>query len=72
MLANRMKLVLGEVLSDSQSAFVPGRAITDNILISTEIIHYLKRKKQGKAWIAVLKIDMSKAYDQVEWNFLSS
>ncbi|KAH9754875.1 reverse transcriptase domain-containing protein [Citrus sinensis] len=65
-----MKLVLGEVISDSQSAFVPGRAITDNILISTEIIHYLKRKKQGKAGTAALKIDMSKAYDRVEWNFL--
>ncbi|KAH9730036.1 reverse transcriptase domain-containing protein [Citrus sinensis] len=70
MLANRMKLVLGEIISDSQSAFVPGRAITDNILISTEIIHYLKRKKQGKAGTAALKIDMSKAYDRVEWSFL--
>ncbi|KAH9786019.1 reverse transcriptase domain-containing protein [Citrus sinensis] len=70
MLANRMKLVLGEVISDSQSAFVPGRAITDNILISTEIIHYLKRKKQGKARTAALKIDMSKAYNRVEWSFL--
>ena len=70
MLANRMKLVLGEVISDSQSAFVPGRAITGNILISTEIIHYLKKKKQGKTGTAALKIDMSKVYDRVEWNFL--
>ncbi|KAH9778582.1 reverse transcriptase domain-containing protein [Citrus sinensis] len=54
------------------SAFVPGRAITDNILISTEIVHYLKRKKQGKTGIAALKIDMSKAYDRIEWLFLKS
>ena len=72
MLANRMKLVLDSIISESQSAFVLGRAIIDNILISTEIVHYLKRKKQGKNGIAALKIDMSKAYDRIEWLFLKS
>lgn len=70
MLTNRLKGVLGSVISESHSAFVPGRAITDNILISTEIMHYLKRKKQGRDGVAALKIDMSKAYDRVEWTFL--
>ncbi|KAH9768702.1 reverse transcriptase domain-containing protein [Citrus sinensis] len=72
MLANRMKLVLDSVISESQSAFVPGRVITDNILISTEIVHYLKRKKQGKTGITALKIDMSKACNRIEWLFLKS
>ena len=45
MLANRMKLVLDSVIFKSQSAFVPGRAITNNILISAEIIHFLKKKR---------------------------
>ncbi|KAK9195743.1 hypothetical protein WN943_003868 [Citrus x changshan-huyou] len=70
MLANRMKLVLDLVISDSQSAFVPGQAITDNIIISAEIMHFLKRKRQGKNGVAALKIDMSKAYDRIEWKFL--
>lgn len=70
MLANRLKVVLESVISESQSAFISGRAITDNILISTEVIHYLKRKRQGKDGITTLKIDMSKAYDRVEWTFL--
>lgn len=72
MLANRMKSVLDVVISDSQSAFIPGRAITDNIIISAEIMHFLKRKRQGKNGVAALKIDMSKAYDRIEWNFLQA
>ncbi|KAH9680917.1 reverse transcriptase domain-containing protein [Citrus sinensis] len=72
MLANRMKVVMGSVVSKVQSAFVPSRAITDNILISAEIVHYLKRKRQGKEGVAALKIDMSKAYDRIEWGFLKA
>ena len=72
MLTNRLKGVLGSVISESHNAFVPGRAITDNILISTEIMHYLKWKKQGRDGVAALKIDMSKAYDIIEWSFLKS
>ncbi|KAH9648318.1 reverse transcriptase domain-containing protein [Citrus sinensis] len=72
MLANRMKAIRSSIISENQSAFVPGRAITDNILISAEIMHYLKRKRQGKTWITTLKIDMSKAYDRIEWGFLKA
>ncbi|KAH9708700.1 reverse transcriptase domain-containing protein [Citrus sinensis] len=72
MLANRMKAVLSSIISENQSAFVSRRAITDNILISAEIMHYLKRKRQGKTGIAALKIDMSKAYDRIEWGFLKA
>lgn len=72
MLANRMKTVLGSVISEFQSVFVPGRAITDNILIISEIMHFLKRKRQGKVGTTTFKIDMSKAYDRIEWNFLQS
>ena len=70
MLANCMKVVLDSVISEAQSAFVPGRAITDNIIVSSEIMHFLKRKRQGKHGTAALKIDMSKAYDRIEWGFL--
>ena len=71
-LASRLKLVLGSIISESQSAFIPGRSITDNVMISAEVMHYLKRKRQGREGVAVLKIDMSKAYDRIEWKFLSS
>lgn len=72
MLANRLKLVLDIVIFDPQSAFVHVRAITDNILISAEIMHFSKRKLQGNEEVTALKIDMAKAYDRVEWVFLQA
>ena len=66
MVASRLKLALGYIISDSQSAFILGRAITDNIMISTEVMHYLKRKRQGKERAVAFKIDMAKAYDRIE------
>ncbi|KAL6195800.1 hypothetical protein ACLB2K_031418 [Fragaria x ananassa] len=55
-LANRLKLLLPEVISPYQSAFVPGRLITD--------------KKGGEEGYMALKLDLSKAYYRMEWLFL--
>ncbi|XP_062089159.1 uncharacterized protein LOC133795722 [Humulus lupulus] len=71
-MANRMKDVLNVVISETQSAFVPGRLITDNIMVAFEVMHYLKRKVSGKDGFMALKLDMSKAYDRIEWGFLEA
>ncbi|CAM8948837.1 unnamed protein product [Rhodiola kirilowii] len=69
-LANRLKQVLHKVIAETQSAFVPGRLITDNILMAHEIFHYMKTRTGMSNIFGALKLDMSKAYDRVDWVFL--
>jgi hypothetical protein len=71
-LANHLKLILLEVISPNQSAFVPGCLITDNVMVAYEISHYMQNKRSGKEGFAAVKADMSKAYDHVEWAFLDA
>lgn len=50
--------------------FVPGRLISDNLLIAYEVQHYLRRKSQGNVGWVGMKLDMSKAYDKVNWDLI--
>ncbi|KAL0405210.1 UNVERIFIED_CONTAM: hypothetical protein Slati_3834900 [Sesamum latifolium] len=58
------------VISPSQSASIPGRLITDNVLVAYEINNFLSHKRVRQIGYSSLKLDISKAYDQVEWIFL--
>ncbi|XP_020969282.1 uncharacterized protein LOC110267813 [Arachis ipaensis] len=69
-LVGRLRKVLDVVISPVQSAFIKGRLIQDNIIVVQEVFHKLNRKgNQGSNDIAI-KLDMNKAYDRLEWNFL--
>ncbi|KAM0985117.1 hypothetical protein ACFX15_012053 [Malus domestica] len=71
-LTNRLKLVMPKVISENQSAFVAGKQIQDNILVVHEILHSLLHQKNDDQSGMAIKLDMAKAYDRVEWNFLLS
>lgn len=66
----RLKGFMGNWITPNQSAFVGGHLIQDNLLIAHKVFHDLKgRGKHSKESVAI-KLDMSKAYDRVERNFL--
>ncbi|CAM8976493.1 unnamed protein product [Rhodiola kirilowii] len=69
---NRLQDILPEVIGTAQSAFVKGRLISDNFILAHECAHFIKNTKKGNQFFASLKLDMSKAYDRVEWSFLES
>uniref|UniRef100_A0A803P9U4 Reverse transcriptase domain-containing protein n=1 Tax=Cannabis sativa TaxID=3483 RepID=A0A803P9U4_CANSA len=69
-LANRMKLSMEKVISKNQSAFIKGRQIQDNAIIGFESLHCMKKGRFGNGKKMALKLDMSKAYDRVEWDFI--
>lgn len=68
-MVNKIKAILGDVVSQNQSNFVPDRQVTNNIIICQEMIRSL-RKKQGWKEGMIVKIGLEKAYDRLEWHFI--
>ena len=66
-LANRLKRVVGKVVSQAQNAFLEGRQILDAALITNEIVDALLRRNESGV---LCKLDIEKAYDHLDWKFL--
>ncbi|CAA7020367.1 unnamed protein product [Microthlaspi erraticum] len=68
LLASRLQQILLQVISPSQSAFMPGRLLSENVLLATEIVHgYNWRNIEPRG---MLKVDLRKAFDSVRWDFV--
>ncbi|KAG7586565.1 Ribonuclease H domain [Arabidopsis thaliana x Arabidopsis arenosa] len=70
-MADRLKPWLHLLISEFQSAFIPGRLITDNIIVTHELLHSLRTKKIKSPFMA-LKLDIAKAFDKVEWIYIEA
>ncbi|GJW82711.1 RNA-directed DNA polymerase, eukaryota [Tanacetum coccineum] len=66
-LANRLSLVIDDIISHEQSAFVKGRQIMDGPIILNEVISWCKSKKEQSL---LFKVDFQKAFDSVRWDHL--
>ena len=68
-ITNRLQEILPDLIGPHQTSFVPGSHITENIIVTQEIIHSMRRKKGRKGFMAI-KVDLEKAYDRLSWNFI--
>ena len=64
-----LKPYMAEIINPCQAGFVPGHRTSDNIILVQEIIHTL-RYRRGKTGYVVIKLDLEKAYDRLEWSFI--
>ena len=69
-MVNRLRPILTELISENQSAFIPGRLITDNSIIAFECLHHIQTTKNNAPSLCAYKLDLSKSYDRVDWSFL--
>ena len=71
-LVNRLKNIFSTIITEHQSAFTKNRLIYDNILVAFESLHSMNNMRSGKSWYMAIKLDMSKAYDRMEWGYLEN
>lgn len=69
-ITNRFRPILSKIIETSKRSFISGRLISDNIIVGFEILHWMRSRSACRCGYAALKLDTSKAYDRVEWNFL--
>jgi len=66
-LANRLKMVIESVISETQTTFVKDRQILDGVLIANEVVDETRKLKKE---LMLFKVDFEKAYDSVDWEYL--
>ncbi|XP_019233906.1 PREDICTED: uncharacterized protein LOC109214447 [Nicotiana attenuata] len=67
-ITNTLKQVVDKIVGPAQSAFIEGRNILDNVIVAHELVKGYNRR--GISPRCLVKVDIRKAYDTVEWDFL--
>ncbi|CAN1160243.1 Transposon TX1 uncharacterized 149 kDa protein [Linum perenne] len=67
--ADRLRSRMSKLVNETQTSFVPGRHITDNIIILQEVVHSMRSKSGKKGWMTI-KLDLANAFDRLEWSFV--
>lgn len=70
LLNNQLSSLLPSIISPQQSGFIPGHLIRDNVSLAQELLHILDDKVRVSN--TMLKLDMAKAYDHIDWVFIYS
>ena len=70
-LANKLKSSLPQIITEHQSSFTKNRLISDNIMVAFETHHSMKQHNSPNDGYMALKLDLSKAFDRVEWIFFT-
>lgn len=65
-LANRLKVLMPNLISRDQTGFIQGYTSLDSIIIIREIIHSMNFDSKGPS-LMLLKVDIEKAYDNLNW-----
>lgn len=68
-LTNRINPVANTIINTHQTGFIPGRQGHDNVMVLDLLVHYFQGGDKGDA--SILSLDQQKAYDRVDWGYLS-
>jgi hypothetical protein len=68
-LENRLRMVVGKVIFEAQTTFVKDKKILDGVLIANEVVDEARKLKKD---LLLFKVDLEKAYDSVDGNYLDA
>lgn len=68
-LVNKMHPIMSKLIRSFKNSFLPGRSMLDNVILAQEVMHCMNRKKGSKGFM-MIKLDLHKAYDSIDWSFL--
>lgn len=71
-LVDRLKIIMPPLISEQQNVFMSNRLISYNILVALETLYYKRNHSMSKSGFIALKLDISKAYDRVEWKYMEN